>query len=1258
MLGISEKFFEIIENLFRGIFEALMFPFKDLHDLKSLIYGIGADDKNLLYNTFTAKEIESVLVPGVSTVSFLVGFFLVLGIIVSGAKISTTSLNPSSRTALIEAVRDWFFVAIVLWNIDFLYEILFTINKFIVGVFSTSMTADLNEKIGPKLTGDNFFGWMLVMVVVTGLTIWANFYYLMRKLTLMILMILGPVFLSLWMFNGTKKVTLSWLRELFGTIMVQSVHAMTFWVIGTIATGLTEAGDVGFIELTMLYVIVIPAGEAIRSLLNLGGDMNNKLTSFAAQTGMAALNNMVGAVKGAIDGNGYSLSPNGTVSKNANSKSGSVANALANAVGVGNTKTDRMIRRGDIMSRMGKGVLGSMAGIAASPLGANAVRQAGDLGQMIGDKAGGLAGRSSVAAADVAAKVAQRGLEGIKGSGSELKKEAENEKLARELGQIHTGEWARQNEKDIKDQIRSGNPLLDEEGVESKWQAIVGQKKGEFTNQARSDLKSGLYSGANHARGSELANAAAAAYTSSLNSNSALKDSFIEKARQQGMNLEEAEQAWANHVRSRGEEATGAARSIVADMAKGKPLDSFIRSDEFANRFAQNRLEAEKQSFVKDFMQQNPSATSTEALQAWQEQEPARAGEIINQMSGAVSRMSVTSLGQSGSQVAKASDLAQEAAKAMTNQWGTDNKDRFITQLKQQGVSEVEIGRQWEQAVQSRFNDNMQTANMTAMKLADGKSLSTPINRKAFAAELGQSLVANAKSDFIQQQTANGLSEKEAEQGFMQSGITNAIESNIHSAVARVPELPMSKGFEMREAIAHQTASKLTDQWATPQRQEAFVKSFSDNYASNFGGAIPEPHTVEQAWKDQVGKVYQTHVSDVADRISLENTKGFVMPGVGSIVKGTVSGFAQGSGIKQVISESKVAHVTGAFKQGLTDGAGFRGSVQVAKTAAEAFVPVNAVEKAQGFQNKVAYTGALLGGVGGYALASKYAQKLNPYNDAVQNSTMEVSDIARHAKTEVVELGNGQTETRIASGAVQLVVERDRSYVQVQGKDNQINRVSGYGPGNPALQEGQVVFQDYSIEQDMLVPRTQPGMKSSAYMKDTAGYKVPYENPLPVNAGNLVANRRVIMNQMQEPMHDAFNQQVLNDAFTVQDFQAHSADKKATVVVEQHRSYVAMSGEGGKMYRVSPFGQGNPSLTPGQVQYKEYVIENARFTDNPSSGVQLQTYEYSQGGEKVPVESSSIDYIINPNDVISHRPNPRLEKRQKAEKKRFKQGVI
>lgn len=1256
---VSEKFFGIIEDLIRGIFKIVLLPFQGLKDLKVLIFG----DDSLVYSTFTSKEISEVISPGVSTMGFIVAFFMVLGVISAGVKLSANDLNPSTRTNFIELLRDWIFVALIISNIGFVYDALFTFNNFFVDSFrEAAVGKDLKGEITPKLDGDNFFGWMIVMSMVLVLTIWANFYYLMRKLTLMILMILGPLFMSLWMFNGTKKVTMSWFKELFGTIMLQSVHAITFWMISKIATGLNEAGDVGLIEMSLLYLIVIPTGEAIRSLLNLGGDMHNNLSKVAAASGLAALEGVAGSIKGALQGSNspFNHLRSNRSQKREGEKGG--ASGATQALSSATSRAERMINRGQIGSKLGKAVLGSAGAVGGAVLGKEGAKLGSNLGFKAGGIAGGLAGRTSSVASDMLKKGIDSTASGLKNASSHASNAIEQEKLARELGQIQTDDWARRNKAAEIAQIRAENPHLSEKEVEDKWLSKLESKDQEFTRQARKDLASGTFFSPKMARAMDLAQHTAAQQTKNWGSEN--KASFIANALNGGMNKTEAERAWGKELQNQYKSNLSQTKGIAKQLTGAKPLDSFIDSDTFADKLTNLQLSQAKEAFRSDFFNSNPNGTDSQFEQAWALRRPQLQSQLLSNAKDATSSIPrLTSSMQSiGNNTAKASDLSHQIAQDMTGKWAEQNKERFFTNMKQNNgkMSEVEIEQSWQNQVQGKFNQNLKEANMVASQLTNGQSLGSFIDRNAFAQKFTNQSLDNLKNQFVNQQVSSGIPIEKAERLFEQSNAGTRLEAQVYDSISKVPQMAMSKGYETKDGIAHQMASTLTNQWATPQQKQSFVNDLRNQY----GDGTPSQQIVDNAWNEKVGEVYNSHLQDVQGRISDENLRGVVLPALNKVVigsKGIANGAYQGA-VNRIdnVMDSKAGQVIANTSKALfVDGQGITDSIAIAQDTASNFVPVNAAEKAYNFKNTVAYTAGVIGGLSAYNAGSQFANKINPYNKAVQDAAMEVSEIARFAQTEVVSDGKGGELTRIANGAVQLVVEKDRSFVQVKGKDNQVKRVTGYGPGDTSLQDGQVIFQDYSVEQGMLIPARVPGMNSTAYMKDSAGYKVPVNKPLTVNASDLVANRRVIMNQQLEPIHDTYNHQVLNDSFTIQDFQNYSADQKATVVVEANRSYVAMKADGGKLYRVSSFGEGNPNLAPGQVQYKEYVMENARFTDYPSQQVEiLETYEYNDRGEKVPVNDFAFSSNLDPNKMLKHRPNQRLAKRRELEESRFKQGVI
>lgn len=1253
---VGEKFVGIISDLFKSLFNFLIKPFLGLDGLNKLIYGYG-EDTELVYHTFHSDEITNIVSPGIQITSYIVMFLIIVGVIVSGARLASTGTNPSTRTSFITTLRDWAVIAIVLANIGFFYDALFTLNDFFVGVFKEAVDVDLQGSIMPKLEGENFLGWMLVMLIVLGVTLWANLYYLMRKLTLLVLLILGPLFISISMLPNGKKITMTWLKELFGTTMVQAVHAVTFWIVAFISRGLgTE--DVGFINMALLYVVIIPLGESIRGLLHLGGDMNGRLGKFGAMAGLAGLSGISRSIKSAFNSQHDGLGrKRGNTSDDGSSKS---QKALST---VGTTSAaEKMIRRGQISSKLGKAVFGSVGSIAGTPMGPIGAMVGSEIGSNVGGAAGAV-GRGATAFGQLAKKGAIAAYNGGKGvfndSKDNLLNSSKQEKLANEIGKVNTEAWAKQNEEAFKNEIRENNPGMSEEDVNRAWLKKLNGKQAEFTKLAKQELLSGGFTNNSKARANELAHQVANGDTKEWSE--ANRDQFIQNRKAEGMSDEEAKAAWNKESENKYKQNLGIAQKVAKKLTNGKPLDSYVDSQSFANGYANAKLDEAKQEFKNSYFKQNPNASNEQFENAWESASANTKENLLSNAKRSVSQVPTISSIRAGANDAKASDLTQQVAHDMTNQWAKQNKGRFVENLKSQGgqIGDVEIEQAWENEVRTKFSQNLKDANLVANEMTNGKSLGTFIDRNEFADKFSNYQLGNIKGNFINEQVQNGIPMATAEAAFDNSNVAKDFKSDVYDSISKVPSLSLSKGYETRDGIAHQVATNLTNQWATPQQKQAFVNQFKESYSGN---GAPPPQMIESAWNDKVNGVYNSHLQDAQGRISEESLKGFVMPSAGNVIKGVGKGFYTGSGLQNAVESvknSKPIVFGSTMVDSLADGQGVLNSFQVAHSTASAMGQENAVEKAHNYRNAMAYVGGLVGGVSGYSLGASFANKHNPYNNTIQNSTMEVSDIARIAKTEMVDKGNGEMVSQIAKGAIQLVVEKDRSYVQVQGKNNQYQVVSKYGAGDSSLQDGQVVFQDYTIDNGMLLPQMTKGSQPSAYMKDTAGYKIPYSNPLNIAAGNLLANRRVISNQQMEPMHDAYNQQVLMGNFTIQDFQSNSPDQIATVVIEQNRSYTAMKGNDGQTYRVSDFGKGNPNLAPGQVQYKEFVLENATFTDSPkNSNVHVESYEYSMDGQKRIIDGSSIHKDFNPNKSLNYKTNQRYEKRKELEKKRFKQGVV
>src|SRR5690606_13372292 len=260
MLG--EKINDLIANLFSAIYEWIIKPFLGLHSFKDLIFGKDGD-KSLAFGIFTTDELNNIYLPGMNTFMILSGFAILIAIVMGGMKIASAGINPSNRTYSIEFFKDLGIVTILIFNLETLYTLIFGLNYSIISLFGNQHAelTEVKQTLGPT---DGIIGDIIINLALLGLSVWTNFYYMMRKLSLMMLKILGPLMITLLLIPRTKGITMGWLKELIGLVMVQSIHATLYWMMALMAV--TNTG----LEAIILYIIFIPVAESIRSLLGLG----------------------------------------------------------------------------------------------------------------------------------------------------------------------------------------------------------------------------------------------------------------------------------------------------------------------------------------------------------------------------------------------------------------------------------------------------------------------------------------------------------------------------------------------------------------------------------------------------------------------------------------------------------------------------------------------------------------------------------------------------------------------------------------------------------------------------------------------------------------------------------------------------------------------------------------------------------------------------------------------------------------------------
>jgi trimeric autotransporter adhesin len=1374
---LAEKAWDIVQGVFKGMWESISEPFDELHGLKTLVFN-QYDSGEKIYGTFSEAEITNAIAPGVQSMSYIVGFFLVLGIVFMGVKISNTGLNPSNRTMFLEFVRDWVIVVLALANIGFLYEMIFMFNEAIVGIVNGEVIEKLDDKLMPDIEDSGLLGWIIVGLFMLGLTIWANFYYIMREITLMVLMILGPIFLALYIFPSTKQATIAWLKEFFGTVMIQSVHAITLFTIATISDS-GEAG--GVITTTIMYLIVIPTGEAIKSLLNLGGDMTGRLSKFAAMSGMAGLAGVYGAVKSATSGKSFAeavrhgMEGSRSYRSDKDGENGSDTSGASVGPMVGtDTRAERMLRAGEIISKGGKMVIGSAGAIAGAATGPHGALVGGGIGSFLGEKGGHLAGRVGMAAKDKLQDTLSRAREGISQGKANALNDLEADKAADALADLQTEQWAKENyDKFRQEQELKHGGQLSEKDLNKLWSQKLAQQRKQFKAHNKAALLNGTFNGDKYARAIDLVESAAQEKLRQSLENYG-RDQFV-KNLPDNLSQEEIDKRWNEEKERRLNKYRNQAMSVAKQLTGNKPLDSFVDKDQFLQAYKQNQLERfdrNEKGFRQQYLKQHPNATPEEVDNAWNEARNQAihkanvAAKNIRDNTHSISPLSI------GANYAKSADLAEQAAVNMTKDWADRNEKTFKEKIRQSGLKQIEqevetewnrrvaqvradyqkqaqldtqnwakaneqtmkaqlmkdnpnltaqqleqtyntlvqgklnenmkkadaqtlswiqanesavksairqekqqaleskVNDQWNQAVSQQFVDNLKFAGGVAQKVSGGQSLSAFIDQNQFSNELANQRIQQAKMAFAQQNPH--LQGQELEEAWAKLGAENAIRQ---SSMIQVKPRKISSGYSTKAALAADFATKATDAWVNnPANRQQIEQKVAQDF-----DAIPENATLKQTnptvyqqklkaaqneeWNKAVQAQFNNNMRKAESALLMDQSdNGVVLPNnMGAIIQGTkafTSGFKAGSGM----SFKPLQYV-----RGFTNGSGGIAERHVAgikEIIDHEYGDAPPEIKAKAYRDKVAYKQGVLRGVKGYQKAAEKAMINNPYAKELYDSAYELSDIAQMAMTETIELPNGQRKTRIAEGAIQLVVERDRSYIQVLTKDGQRKTVSQYGAGDSTLDEGTVLFKDYNIENGQLIPVKSGGDKNSTgfYVKDTGGHKINVNRRINIDANSLLQTRRQILNQELEPRHDAYNYKVDQGQFSINDIKTHSADNKAVLVVERNRSYLAMNGTDNKMYRISPIVNiGNSNLKEGQVIYKEYIVEGGQLRERSiDKNINLETYTIEVEGNqarKVRIDSSQIPDGINVNAMVVPPTNKRFNRRQELERRRIKSGA-
>ncbi|MED3351969.1 hypothetical protein P4388_25775 [Bacillus thuringiensis] len=904
-----EKIIDWVGGLVIHMVKALLAPIYGFMDTIPVIV-FGGDKSNLDF-LYAKNAVTNVLDTGMPVMFKFVAFCVLVSVVITAAKYSATTMNPNNRTALIEYAKDLMIISICLWHLDFFYNFIFDLNSWIIlefkealGNFNPDQQIPLlkngladNKTITELSMKDHKNDYMFIifgLFIEAGLMIWANFYYLMRAVTLYVLMLLGPVMVGMWMFPQKKQQTLYWIRELMGAVLIQAIHAITLWLVITLIGGAQNP----IIKLILLAMF-IPVGEIVKSFIGLSTNASAGIHRAGTMMGMGALASVAGLVKGVRDD--YRNSKAKPDDKGDKEKTKEDADNPKDALGanlgtdVGTTsRAARMLKAGQIGSSIGKAATG-LAGMAAGAgLGPGAMVAGSQVGSALGSAPGAVAGRSVAAVGEGAVALGKhigssvkKGADTYSNLNGEPYPELTDEDIAQDLATKDFENWKADNpDSAVASRLKQAFPGASDAEIAKKVAKTNSDQMSRFSNQRKQDLQNMKKTATPYGNARDLVNAATNAFQKGYEADH--KDTFMSQL-PENMSAEEKEKHWNDHLntkvqgfRNHAEQAATKAGAMPVD-AKDKQGNnlfdkSYVNKDAFASRLALGKV-----------------------------------GKAVEDVKGETLESGHQNMGQVGA-------LVGASTAAFKKAYSADHKAGFMKQFPAdmpQQEKEAAWNKHVDQKVQG-FKDYAQQAAESAgiVQQKDGTNYA---NKKAFAAHLSQQLQKNPDLNAMGVSSAAGI--QKAVNGVKTHGLTSGTGSQKAKQVSNVGNLVQASTESFKQGYAaEQQASfmkNLSPTMSQPQKEQAWQSHLNEKgnefkavaqQAAVQAGAMPvqakdtsgkslhnQSYINKDAFASQLTKGLQSHAS-------LGTVSQQVGSGITSAIQGVRShGVATGGAINKAV---------------------------------------------------------------------------------------------------------------------------------------------------------------------------------------------------------------------------------------------------------------------------------------------------------------------------------------------------------------------
>ncbi|MRD27535.1 hypothetical protein [Bacillus cereus group sp. BfR-BA-01312] len=826
-----EKIVEWVGGLIIAIVKAFLSPvYATLDPLPVLVFGgEGTEGKGTnLDFLFSGNSLTKVLDTGMPVMFKLVAFCVLVSVVITAAKYSATAINPNNRTALIEYAKDLMIISIFLWHLDYFYTLIFEINSWIIIEFRDAVNVasggNFDPDKGTKFLQPGFGGagltitelglkghendYMFIifgLFIEAGLIVWANFYYLMRAVSLYVLMLIGPLMVGMWLFPQKKQQTLYWIREFIGAVFIQAIHAITLWLI----ISLIGAANSPLIKLILLAMF-IPIGEIVKSFIGLSTNASGGIHRAGTMMGMGALASVAGLVKGVRDD--YRNSKAKPDDKGDKEKTKEDADNPKDALGanlgtdVGTTsRAARMLKAGQIGSSIGKAA-GGLAGMTA---GAGLGPEGMAIGTFAGSKAGGftgaVTGRSAAAVGEGAVALGKhigssvkKGADTYSNLNGKSYPELTDEDIAQDLATKDFENWKADNpDSAVASRLKQAFPGASDAEIAKKVAKTNSDQMSRFSNQRKQDLQNMKKAATPYGNARDLVKAATNAFQKGYEADH--KDTFMSQL-PENMSAEEKENHWNDHLntkvkgfRNHAEQAATKAGAMPVD-AKDKQGNnlfdkSYVNKDAFASRLALGKV-----------------------------------GKAVEDVKGETLESGHQNMGQVGA-------LVGASTAAFKKAYSADHKAGFMKQFPAdmpQQEKEAAWNKHLDQKVQGFKNYAQQAAESAGIvQQKDGTNYA---NKEAFASHLSQQLQKDPGLNAMGISSSAGI--QKAVNGVKTHGLTSGNGSQQAKQVSNVGNLVQASTESFKQGYAaEQQASfmkKLSPTMSQPQKEQAWQSHLNE----------------------------------------------------------------------------------------------------------------------------------------------------------------------------------------------------------------------------------------------------------------------------------------------------------------------------------------------------------------------------------------------------------------------------------------------